>query len=64
MSRYKQASHAPPSEQMITAEPDVTSFDIDPVRWTGSSGKGGGGGGGKVLALFKKGCGGEVRRVR
>mmetsp|Transcript_77794 Transcript_77794/g.155798 ORF Transcript_77794/g.155798 Transcript_77794/m.155798 type:complete len:427 (+) Transcript_77794:36-1316(+) len=29
--KYKQASHAPPSEQMITAEPDVTSFDIDPV---------------------------------
>ena len=29
--KYKQAKEAPPSAQMITAEPDVLTFDIDPV---------------------------------
>lgn len=29
--KYKQAKEAPPSAQMITAEPDILTFDIDPV---------------------------------
>ena len=33
--KYKQAADAPPAAQMITAEPDVGVFEIDPVRANG-----------------------------
>lgn len=29
--KYKQSKEVPPSQQMITAEPDITTFDISPV---------------------------------
>ena len=30
--KYKQAKHAPPKDQMITAEPDVLTMDVDPTQ--------------------------------